>query len=194
MQDQSPRERHPHDPSALPGWVPTAIGVVLVLMAALAVYTGLRYRNPTLANGIIKTRRPRGNGTSKTAPPPRAMTGGGPPGEPEAGSSLVFPGDSADNTPGTAVAPDRSAIHLSARRGMILSVVPDEAMVFVNGLAIGEARQFNTMDKVYDFPAEGTYMVRIVAAGYKERQFVITAADGAAQEIARIDTKLDRAR
>ena len=183
MQDESPHERHPHEPSTLPGWVPTAIGVVLVLMAALAVYTGLRYRSPTLANGIIKPRRP-----------PRAMTGGGPPGEPEAGSSLVFPGDAADNTPGTAGAPDRNAIHLSARRGMILSVVPDEAMVFVNGLAIGEARQFNTMDKVYDFPAEGTYMVRIVAAGYKERQFVITAADGAAQEIARIDTKLDRAR
>ena len=181
MQDESPRERHPHEQSTLPPWVPTAIGVILVLMAALAVYTGLRYRNPTLANGIIKTRRP-----------PRAMTGVGPPGEPEAGSSLVFPGDSADNTPGTGVALDRSAVHLSARRGMILSVVPDEAMVFVNGLAIGEARQFNTMDKVYDFPAEGTYMVRIVAPGYKERQFMITAADGAAQEIARIDAKLQK--
>src|SRR5438132_14110608 len=180
---EPPRERHVPEEPGLPSWVPTAIGIVLVIMAALAVYTGLRYRNPTLANGIIKTRRP-----------PRAMTGGGPPGEPEAGSSLVFPGDSADNTPGTTVAPDRSAVHLSARRGMILSVAPDEAMVFVNGLAIGEARQFNTMDKVYDFPAEGTYMVRIVAAGYQERQFVITAADGAAQAIARIDTKLDRAR
>jgi hypothetical protein len=73
---------------------------------------------------------------------------------------------------------------------MILSVVPDEAMVFVNGLAIGEARQFNSMDKVYDFPAEGTYLVRIVAPGYKERQFVITAAEGAAQEIAQISAKL----
>jgi hypothetical protein len=188
MQDESPippaeppRERHPHEESTLPGWVPTAIGVVLVLMAALAVYTGLRYRNPTQANGIIRTRRP-----------PRAMTGGGPPGEPEAGSSLVFPGDAANNTPGTAVAPDRSAIHLSARRGLILGVVPDDAMVFVNGLAIGEARQFNSMDKVYDFPAAGTYMVRIVAPGYKERQFMITAADGAAQEIARIDVKLQK--
>jgi hypothetical protein len=185
MQDQKsippppepPRERHPHEPSMLPGWVPTAIGVVLVVMAALAVYTGLRYRTPTLANGIIRNRRP-----------PRAMTGGGPPGEPEAGSSLVFP----DNTPGTTVVADRSAVHLSARRGMILGVVPDEAMVFVNGLAIGEARQFNTMDKVYDFPAEGTYIVRIVAPGYKERQFVIVAADGAAQEIARIDVKLEK--
>ena len=182
MQDEPhSHERHPHDPSTLPGWVTTAIGVVLVLMAALAVYTGLRYRSPTLANGIIRTRRP-----------PRAMTGGGAPGEPEAGSSLVFPGDAANNTPGTNLAPDKNAIRLSARRGMILNVVPDEAMVFVNGLAIGEARQFNTMDKVYDFPAEGTYVVRIVAPGYKERQFVITAADGAAQEIARIDAKLTK--
>jgi hypothetical protein len=180
MQDET---RKPHEPSLLPGWVPMAIGIVLVLMAALAVYTGMRYRNPTLTNGIIRTRRP-----------PRAMTGGGPPGEPEAGSSLVFPGDAVNNTPGTNVAADRSAIQLTARRGMILSVVPDEAMVFVNGLAIGEARQFNSMDKVYDFPAEGTYLVRIVAPGYKERQFVITAAAGAAQEIAQINAKLDRAR
>jgi hypothetical protein len=180
MQDET---RKPHEPSLLPGWVPTAIGIVLVLMAALAVYTGMRYRTPTLVNGIIRPRRP-----------PRAMTSGGPPGEPEAGSSLVFPGDAVSNTPGTNVAPDRSAIQLTARRGMILSVVPDEAMVFVNGLAIGEARQFNSMDKVYDFPAEGTYLVRIVAPGYKERQFVITAAEGAAQEIAQVSAKLDRAR
>ena len=73
---------------------------------------------------------------------------------------------------------------------MILNVLPDDAMVFVNGLAIGEARQFNTMDKLYDFPAAGSYTIRIVAPGYKERQFVITAADDAVQEIARIDAKL----
>ena len=54
-----------------------------------AVYTGLRYRTPALANGVVKSRRPT-----------RAMTGGaGPPGEPEPGASLVFPGDAADNTP-----------------------------------------------------------------------------------------------
>src|SRR5712692_1624119 len=175
---EPPRERHaPPDQPALPSWVPTLIGVVLVIMAALAVYTGLRFRNPTLANGIIKTRRP-----------PRAMTGVGPPGEPEAGSSLIFPGD----TPAAATAAQNGlgTVRLSARRGMILNVLPDDAMVFVNGLAIGEARQFNTMNKLYDFPAAGSYTVRIVAPGYKERQFVITAADDAAQEIVRIDAKL----
>src|SRR5436309_15079129 len=76
---EPPRERHVPDQPVLPSWVPTVIVIVLVLMAGLAVYTGLRYRNPTLANGIIKTRRP-----------PRAMTGGLPPGDPEPGASVVF--------------------------------------------------------------------------------------------------------
>src|SRR5438445_1828906 len=176
MQDPSPRERHPHDPSALPGWVPTAIGVVLVLMAALAVYTGLRYRNPTLANGIIKTRRP-----------PRAMTGGGPPGEPEPGASLVFP----ENSPTAETATVIGAI--AARRGLITNVLPDDAMVYVNGVLIGQAKQFNTIDEVYDFPAPGAYTIRLVAPGYKEAQYVVTASDNAQQEIARIDVKLQRA-
>ena len=65
--------RPPEETPLMPRWVPAAIGVVLVAMAALAVYTGLRYREPTLANGVVKSRRP-----------VRAMTsGGGPPGEPE---------------------------------------------------------------------------------------------------------------
>ena len=46
-----------------------------------------------------------------------------------------------------------------------------------------EARQFNTVDKVYDFPAEGPYTVRIVAPGYKDAQFVITANENAQLEI-----------
>src|SRR5437660_10004961 len=81
--------RPPDETPAMPRWVPGVIGVVLVAMAALAVYTGLRYRTPTLANGVVKSRRPA-----------RAMTGGaGPPGEPEPGASLVVPGDAADNAP-----------------------------------------------------------------------------------------------
>jgi hypothetical protein len=51
------RERHPPEALAMPGWVPTTIGVVLVAMAALAVWTGLRYRNPTLAGNIIHPHR-----------------------------------------------------------------------------------------------------------------------------------------
>ncbi|HMC20431.1 MAG TPA: hypothetical protein VKL19_01165 [Thermoanaerobaculia bacterium] len=175
---EPPRERHVPDQPVLPSWVPTVIGIVLVLMAGLAVYTGLRYRNPTLANGIIKTRRP-----------PRAMTGGGPPGEPEPGASLVFP----ENAPTAEAATITGSAVMTARRGLITNVLPDDALVYVNGVVIGEAKQFNTMNKVYDFPAEGSYTVRLIAPGYKEAQFVITASDNAQQEIARIDARLARA-
>jgi len=165
-------------PGSLPGWVPTLIGIILVVMAVLAVYTGLRFRTPTLANGIIKSRRP-----------PRAMTGGGPPGEPEPGASLMFP----ENAPSASAPAPGSAAQISARRGLMTNVVPDDAVVYVNGVAIGEAKQFNNVDKVYDFPAEGSYTVRLVAPGYKEAQYVITASDNATLEIARIDARLQRA-
>ncbi|MDQ6800244.1 MAG: PEGA domain-containing protein [Acidobacteriota bacterium] len=170
-----PRERQASE-AGLPRWVPTFIGIVLVLMAALAVYTGIRFRNPTLANGIIKNRRP-----------PR-MTGGGPPGEPEPGASLVFP----ENSPTAGGPAVVGAVQMSARRGLMVNVTPEDAMVYVNGVAIGEARQFNTVDKVYDFPSEGPYTVRIVAPGYKDAQFVITANENAQVEVARIDARLER--
>src|SRR5437870_1712392 len=173
MTTEPPRERHVSEPG-LPRWVPAIIGIVLVVMAGLAVYTGLRFRNPTLANGIIKNRRP-----------PR-MTGGGPPGEPEPGASLVFP----ENSPTAGGPTVAGAAQMSARRGMITNVLPDDAMVYVNGLAIGEARQFNNLDKVYDFPAEGNYTVRIVAPGYQDAQFSITANENATLVIARIDVRL----
>jgi len=188
----------PPDPDApaMPRWVPTVIGVVLVAMAGLAVYTGIRYRTPTLANGVVKSRRPA-----------RAMTGGaGPPGEPEPGASLVFPGDSADNTPAARDAVTgharaeitgtghgiTSVVRMWARRGMITNVVPDDAMVSVNDLVIGQAKQFNTNDEIYDFPAAGSYTIRISAPGYKDQQFVVTVADNAASEIAHLDVKLEK--
>ncbi|HKB80117.1 MAG TPA: hypothetical protein VKH35_10405 [Thermoanaerobaculia bacterium] len=173
---EPPRERHPPERSAMPAWVPTVIGVILVIMAALAVYTGLRYRHPTLAGSIIRTRRPEGTMAS------------GPPGEPEPGSSLMFP----DNSPAGSAAPSPNAVHMSARRGMLTNVQPSEAMVYVNGLAIGTASQFSALDEVYDFPAAGEYSVRIVAPGYKELQYVITADDESPDEIARIDVKMVR--
>src|SRR5438309_11815181 len=76
------------DAPSMPAWVPAVIGIVLVTRAALAVYTGLHSRNPALANGIIRLHRPA-----------RPATGGGAPGEPGPGGSLVFPGDSGDNAP-----------------------------------------------------------------------------------------------
>ncbi|MDP9359887.1 MAG: carboxypeptidase-like regulatory domain-containing protein [Acidobacteriota bacterium] len=184
------------EPPVMPPWVPALIGVVLVAMAALAVYTGIRYRSPTLANAVIKPRRPA-----------RAMTGGsGPPGEPEPGASLLFPGDSADNTPAAREAVSgraraeitgtghgiTSTLRMWARRGMITNVIPDDAMVAVNDLVIGQAKQFRKMDEVYDFPAPGSYTVHISAVGYKDQQFIVTVAENAKQEIARLDVKLEK--
>lgn len=190
-------EHHPPGETPfMPRWVPAAIGVVLVAMAALAVYTGMRYRTPTLANGVVKSRRPA-----------RPMTAGaGPPGEPEPGASLVFPGDAADNTPAAREAITgraraeitgtghgiTSTMRLWARRGLITHVVPDDAMVSVNDLVIGQAKQFNTPDEIYDFPAPGSYTIHISAPGYKDQQFIVTVAEDARQEIARLDVKLLR--
>ena len=182
------------EPPVMPRWVPTVIGLVLVVMAALAVYTGVRYRTPTLASDIVKSRRP-----------PRTITGGaGPPGEPEPGASLLFPGASADNAPaarepvtGRARAEISgtghgitSTVRIWARRGMITNVVPEDAMVAVNDLVIGQAKQFNTMDEVYDFPAPGSYTIHISSAGYKDQQFIVTVAENAQQDIARLNVKL----
>ena len=187
----------PHRPDetpAMPRWVPGVIGIVLVAMAALAVYTGLRYRTPTLANGIVKSRRPA-----------RAMTGGaGPPGEPEPGASLMFPGDAGDNAPtaheavtGRARAEItgtghgiQSTVRIWARRGMMTNVMPGDAMVSVNDLVIGQAKQFDKPDEIYDFPAPGSYTIHISAPGYKDQQFIVTVADDAKQEIAKLDVKL----
>ena len=192
MTEEPPREHHhaQQEPLALPRWVPTLIGAILVVMAALAVYTGIRYRNPTLANGIIKRRGP-----------PRAMTNAGAPGEPEPGGSLVFPGASADanETVGSRNRVDitggkegvTGTVRMTARRGLITNVVPDDAMIYVNGLAIGQAKQFNTMDEVYDFPNPGSYTIRIVAPGFKERQFIVVADENSKNEIVRIDAKLE---
>jgi len=75
---------------------------------------------------------------------------------------------------------------------MITNVVPPDAVIAVNDLVIGQANQFATMDEVYDFPAPGSYTIHISAPGYKDQQFVVTAAESAKQEIARLDVKLER--
>ena len=174
---EPPRERHPPEPGGLPSWVPTTIGVILVIMAALAVWTGLRYRNPTLANGIIHPRRT-----------PRAMTGSGPPGEPEPGASLIFP----ENAPTAGAGTIAGAGVMTARRALVTNVLPDDAMVYVNGVLIGEAKQFNAAHEGYDFPATGSYTIKLVAPGYRDAQFVINATEDAPQEIAHLDVRLQR--
>lgn len=175
----------------MPRWVPVAIGVLLVALAALAVFTGLRYRdNNTLTGQVTPQRDP----SSAAAPP----------GQPGAGASRVMHGQGVDVTP-NANAPVtgearavisggpggvQSTVRIWARRGMLLEVTPPEAMVYVNGMLIGHANQFDTTDEIYDFAEAGSYTVRIVGPTGREKTFIVTAADDAEQDVARIAAAL----
>jgi hypothetical protein len=196
----SPEEEQRHEthelpePMVFPRWVPVLIGVVLLAMATLAVFTGLRYRTRTFTS-IVRPQR--------TPAPTRASA---PPGEPEPGASLVLPGEAGDNAPAAhppvtgrsrAVITNEggtvsSTVRIWARRGMIFDVVPSDAVVYVNDLPIRQAGQINSTDEIYDFPAPGSYNVRLSAPGYKDRQFVVTASETAKEEIARISVKLEK--
>ena len=192
--DERPEDETPgggvEEVPGMPKWVPAAIGAVLVTMAALAVYTGLHYRNPPLANGIVKIRRPA-----------RTINGGGAPGEPGPGGSLVLPGDSGDNAPPpNAPIASRSRLeisgsggaitttpHLTARRGMTLNIVPEEAMVYVNETPVGMANQLRGP---YEFPAPGSYTVRMAAPGYRDQQVIVTASESATPEVVAVNATL----
>jgi hypothetical protein len=175
----------------MPRWVPVLIGMLLVVLAGLAVFTGLRYRESNTMSEHVQPRRER-------------STAYAPPGEPGAGASLVMQGQGSDNAPaanqpvtGQARAvisggPGgvQSTVRIWARRGMVLTVTPPEAMVYVNGMLIGQASQFDTTDEIYDFAEAGSYTVRIVSPAGKEKSFVVTAADDAEQDVAEIEAKL----
>lgn len=178
------------EPAVMPRWVPILIGAVLVVIAALAVYTGLRYRDETLSAHV---------GDSENA---NARQNAAPPGEPEAGGSLVLPHSTpAANEP---VAGDaravisgdttgvQSQVRIWARRGMVLNVLPEDAEVHVNGTPMGVVRQFNSMDEAFEFATPGSYTVVITAPQYRQRQFVVTVAENAPNDVARISAKLDR--
>jgi hypothetical protein len=183
-------EQVPPEPVLMPRWIPVAIGGLLVVLAGLAVVTGIRSRDDTL--------------TGRVAPRHDRSMNPAPPGEPGAGASLVFHGESGDNTPEASDAASggtQPGLHngpggvetierISARRGMVLNVLPEDTMVFVNEVPIGQVRQFNTMDEVYDFAEPGSYTVKIVAPNGHEKLYIVTAADDAQQEVARISAKL----
>ena len=186
---QTPEPVETTEPGTMPGWVPVLIGAILVVLAALAVFTGLRYRENTLTNIV----RPRAT--------PARSSDSAPSGEPDAGGSLVVPGAPPEanapvSGPSRAVVTGgpggvNATVRIWARRGMVLNVLPEDAMVTVNNVPIGEVRQLNTIDEAYDFPQAGSYTVTISAPGYKQRTFIVTAADDAKDEIARITAKLD---
>ena len=195
MTDVPPPPQHPEEPepeaAPLPGWVPTLIGAVLVILAALAVYTGLQYRNSTIVSVVRPRRVPAANSAA-------------PPGEPQPGASLVFPGESGDNAPvahpavtgrsrATVIGTGHdieATVRIWARRGMTTAVMPPDALVYVNDVAVGQANQLSS--EPYEFPQPGSYNVRITAPGYRDRTYVVTAADNAKDEIATIAAKLDR--
>ena len=187
---QTPDEREP-EAAQLPPWVPTLIGAVLVILAGLAVYTGLQYRNSTIVSVVKPRRVPAANSPA-------------PPGEPQPGASLVFPGDAGDNAPvahppvtgksrATVVGTGHdieATVRIWARRGMTTAVTPPDALVYVNDVAVGQANQFASQP--YEFPQPGSYNVRVTAPGYRDRAFVVTAADNAKEEIATIQAKLNK--
>ncbi len=186
MTDQPPvtppgRERDTDEETgAMPRWVPVAIGVVLVTLAALAVITGLRYRDQTLVHIV----QPRQHVVRQTAPAP--------PGEPEPGASLIFPGDSNVPSARASVGASSGVGRLTVRRGIQTNITPSDAVVYVNDVAIGQASQFNSETEEYDFAAPGNYTVRFIAPGYKERDFIISVAENAKQEVAKITAGLDK--
>lgn len=198
MTEPNPEHSHaPHEPvsheaSPMPRWVPVMIGAILVVMAALAVYTGLRNRDD---DTILAHVRPQRQQSANTPAPP---------GEPGAGASLVLHGASGETTPAAnepvkgqsrAVVQGgpggvQSVVRIWARRGMVLNVLPEDTEVYVNELPIGQVKQFNTMDEAYEFAAAGSYNVKLIAPSGAEKTYVVTASDDAQQDVARISTKL----
>ena len=179
-------------PAAFPRWVPVLIGVVLVAIAALAVYTGLRYRNAGTMTEHV--------GANESA---RTRQTTAPGGEPGAGASLVLPentpaanapvtGDARAVITGGGAGGVQSAIRIWARRGMVLNVLPDDAVVYVNETPIGAVRQFNSMDEAYEFAEPGSYNVRLSAPDHRDRSYVVTVAENAPNDVARISVKLEK--
>lgn len=188
MSEVEPVEAEEPPPPPLPPWIPVLIGAILVVIAALAVFTGLRYRQNTLVN-IVRPRR--------TAPQSNTPA---PPGEPEAGASLIFDGNAPPAHPpvaGQARATITNTggeietnVHITARRGMETSVVPDDAIVYVNDVAVGQAKQFASQP--YEFATPGSYTVRVTAPGFRDRVYTITVAENAREEVARVEAKLSK--
>lgn len=198
MTEPSPEHSHaPHEheqpaSAPMPRWVPVLIGAILVAMAGFAVWTGLRSRDDDTILAHVRPQRQQANSPA-------------PPGEPGAGASLVMHGAQGEENTPAANEPVRgqaravvtggpggvaSTVRIWAKRGMVLDVMPDDTMVYVNDILIGQARQFNTMDEAYEFAAAGSYTVRLVAPGGTEKTYVVTASDDAQQDVARISAEM----
>jgi hypothetical protein len=180
----------------MPRFIPVLLGVVLVALAALAVYTGVKRRAPLLDPSLAQSRTVQ-------------QDDGGAPGEPQPGASRVLHGESGENIPVAEpmAEPDPSrvaitggpggvsdVVRLRARRGLQVLAEPATAVVYVNESPIGEARQFARADSVYEFAEEGTFNVRIASNGYDDVLFEVTADQTADAEIAVLNATLRKSR
>jgi hypothetical protein len=184
----------PDVPRAMPRWVLLLIGTVLVVIAALAVYTGIRYRGGPIGRAFDRA--------TATVMPPE----GGPPGEPVPGGSRMMHGGDVPTPREVTDGGNASkvvirggpegvipSIRLTAARAMHVHVDPPSAMVYVNDQAIGIAQQFTGPD-LYEFPEEGEYTVRVVAEGYEEIEYTVLVRNDARTEIADIAATLRKKR
>ena len=97
-------------------------------------------------------------------------------------------------TPRLAIEGDASGVTgrvtLSVRRGLVFDVDPSDATIFVNDVAVGSARQFNSPDEAYEFAEEGLFTVRLAAPGYDEAELLVSADRDAQEEIAEVSMRL----
>jgi hypothetical protein len=174
------------EPMKMPPWVPIAIALILIVMASLAIWTGLHYRDQPFAHQLTRTSS-------------RAAQQVGPPGEPEPGASRIQHGQYGETVPspnamtdeaskvqisGGGATPLTQVIRLQASRGLLVDIVPEDAVVYVNNQAIGSAKQFSTADDLYEFADQGSFDVRISAPGYRDLQYVIASSPTASEEVA----------
>lgn len=188
--EQRQRDTLP-EPEIMPRWVPILIGLVLLTMAGLAVFTGFRFRQDDFARITRRvTRTPAG------APAPA------PPGEPDAGGSRVMSNGGAPAANEAVSGSSRavisggaggveSTVRMWARRGLAVHATPPDALVYVNDMLAGHASQFDTAEEIYEFAEPGSYTIRVNAPGFKERQYIVTAAENADADVATIEVKLD---
>lgn len=187
-------------PLELPGWVAPAIGLVLVAIAAMAVWTGFRPRTRPEAKIVI-------TGPSAVDSTGMPEDSGGAPGDPGPGQSRVVQSDSGGEVPPAEPLPGgelpRATIEGTAagvtpttsfevRRGIAFESDRPDAIVYVNDVPIGDAAQFVAKDQAYEFAQEGKFTVRVVAKDGTEARFVVVATASAETDVALIRVRLGK--
>lgn len=204
---EPPPEQPPESPAApedapieLPRWVAPAIGLALVAIAAMAVWTGFRPRTRPEARLVI------------TEPAVSRSTGmpedsGGAPGNPGPGASRVVQSESGGAVPPAQPLPEGELPRITiegnqagvtqtssaeVRRGIAFDTDRPDAIVFVNDVPIGDAGQYSAKDQAYEFAQEGTFTVRVVAKDGTEARFVVVATAAAQTDVLMIRVRLAR--